>query len=83
MCTVRAFDRKTRAVYSIGNVLLVIGLSMTLFLSEWRTQHRVLFDSVRGVCLSLAIVLLYWVVLRRRRKCAAPDAGNVPFGEEK
>lgn len=76
MCTVRNLDRKSRAIYSTGNVLLVIGLSMTLLLSGWGAQHRVLFDSLRGVCLSLAIVLLYWVMLRRRRKCAAPNKPN-------
>lgn len=76
MRTVRALDKKTRAIYSAGNVFLVLGLSMTLLLSGWGAQHRALFDSMRGVCPSLAIVLLYWVVLRRRRTCAAPDAGN-------
>jgi hypothetical protein len=76
MCSLRALDQKTRTIYSIGNAFLVIGISMTILLSGWRVHHRVLFDSVRGVCLSLAIILLFWVVLRKRRNCATPKTGS-------
>lgn len=73
MSGLRNFDKKMRASYAAGNVFLLTAACMTLFLSTWGAHHRVLFEGVRGTCLALAIVLLLWVLARKRRKREASN----------
>lgn len=75
MCALRGFDKKTRTIYSIGNVFLIAGLSIPLFFNGGRVHHRML-DGVGGACLLVAIVLLLWVLRHRRRNSLEPEAGR-------
>ena len=64
---IRNADPKTRGIWACGNVCLTLGISMTLFATEWRTQHPAIYDALRGFLLGGAITCLIWSGRRMRR----------------
>lgn len=67
----RHFDRKTRLIYSAGNLCLFTGFALTQFGALWGVRHQVLFHGLRGFLVGFSITLLLWVVLRKG-SCAQP-----------
>jgi hypothetical protein len=67
MC-VRTWDGKTRRIYAAGNLCLLSAMLLTQLGGNWNEQHRDWFDFVRGLLLGLAIVMLAWVVRRKKTR---------------
>jgi hypothetical protein len=67
MCLLRRrhLDPKSRRIYAAGNLCLISGLTLTLsFEGSFGHRHRVIFDGLRFLLMSLAITLFFWAARR-------------------
>ena len=64
--SIRNYDPKTRRIWTIGNISLSAGLSLTLFATSLAERYHNFFDALRGFFIGIALVCLIWSGRRMR-----------------